>query len=108
MYALVAFGVARSLRESAIRLALGAPASTVRAGAVRIGLLPASIGIVLALAASVWLGRTLRSQLFHVNAVDPLVLAGAAVAALAAACAAAAIPARRAARVDPATILRME
>jgi putative ABC transport system permease protein len=108
VYALVAFGVARSLRESAIRLALGAPPSTVRAGAVRTGLLPACFGIAAALAGSVWLGQTLRSQLFHVNAVDPLVLGIAAIAALAAACVAAAMPARRAARVDPAAILRID
>jgi hypothetical protein len=108
VYALVAFGVTRSLRESAIRLALGAPSSSVRSGAVRIGLLPACVGVVLALAGSLWLGRTLQSQLFHVNAVDPLVLGVAAVAAMAAAGAAAAMPARRASRVDPAAILRME
>jgi putative ABC transport system permease protein len=108
VYTLVAFGVARSLRESAIRMALGAPPSVVRAGAVRIGLLPACAGIGIALAGSLWLGRMLRSQLFHVSAVDPVVLAAASAAALAAATLAASLPARRAARVDPATILRME
>jgi hypothetical protein len=108
VYALVAFRVARTLRESAIRLALGAPLSSVRSGAVRLGLVPACIGVAVALAASVWLGRALRSQLFHVKAVDPLVVAVAALAAVAAACVAAAVPARRAARVDPAAILRME
>lgn len=108
VYALVAFRVARTLRESAIRLALGAPLSSVRSGAVRLGLAPACIGVAVALAGSVWLGRTLRSQLFHVNAVDPLVVAVAAIAAVTAACVAAAIPARRTARVDPAALLRME
>ncbi|HTI36296.1 MAG TPA: FtsX-like permease family protein [Vicinamibacterales bacterium] len=108
VYALVAFGVARRLRESAIRLALGAPPSTVRTGALSVGLLPAAVGVSIALLASVWLGRALRSQLFHVNAVDPLVLTCAAIAAIAAAWVAAALPARRAARVDPADILRMD
>jgi hypothetical protein len=108
VYALVAFSVLRRLRESAIRLALGAPASAVRVGAMRIGLLPAAAGVLIATAASFWLGHAIRAQLFHVNPTDPLVLGTAAVAALAAAAIAAIAPAIRAARVDPATILRME
>ena len=66
VYGMVAFAVARQARESAIRLALGAPLRSLRRRVVRQGLLPAvagsSAGIALALAA----GRAMRAQLFQV------------------------------------------
>jgi putative ABC transport system permease protein len=108
VHALVTFSVSRSRREAAIRLALGAAPSIVRAGVARRGLVPAAVGTALGLLGSIWLGQALHSQLFQVSGVDPLVLAGAAGATLAAAGGAALAPARRIARVAPAEALREE
>jgi ABC-type lipoprotein release transport system permease subunit len=53
-------------------------------------------------------GKLIEAQLFGVRARDPMIMAG--VATLIALCASAAvmIPARRAARIDPTTALRVE
>lgn len=50
----------------------------------------------------------MRSQLFGVSAVDPVALTTAAVTLLGAALLATYLPARKAAKVDPAAVLREE
>ncbi len=52
--------------------------------------------------------RLVRTLLFNVDETDPLALAGAVAALLLLMCAASFVPARRAARVDPMTALRLE
>ena len=54
------------------------------------------------------LGRAAQSLLFGVEAGDPLMLAAAAVVLAAVTLGAAYIPARRASRVDPMSVLRYE
>ncbi len=108
IYALVAFAVTQGAREAAIRLALGARPGSVVRRASRSGFAPALIGIAAGLAGSLWVGGAMRAQLFHVQPHDPAVLVIAAAAALLAAWVAASIPARRAARVDPVTLLRTD
>ena len=108
VYAMVAFAVGRQLRESAIRLALGARPWALQRRVLLQGLIPAAAGVALGLLLIVPLGAGLRAQLFGVAPTDPLVLAAAAGAAFAAALVAAATPARRSSRVDPAAALRQD
>jgi putative ABC transport system permease protein len=107
-YAMVVFAVRRRTREAAIRLALGANAAQVRRRFFRAGMFPAVMGLVAGALAAPAAGRLVGAQLFRVKPNDPVVLAVAIVALMAAAIAAAAVPARRASRVDPVTLLRDE
>lgn len=108
LYGTLSHGVAQRLREIGVRLALGAePQAIVRlivGQAARLVLIGFALGVPLAYV----LATVVRAQLFGVEAYDPLVGAGTAVALLLAAMLAAVIPARRAAAIDPATTLRCE
>jgi ABC-type antimicrobial peptide transport system permease subunit len=107
-YGVVAQVVGQRTREIGVRLALGASASSVVGGVLREALSAAAAGAIAGLGAALLLGRLLRSLLVGVAPVDPLSLAVAAAALVVAAGLAAWLPARRAALVDPATVLRQE
>ncbi len=100
--------VQQRTREIGIRVALGADrgsiARLISARTLRLAL----AGIGLGLLGSLWLGRGLRGQLFHVAPHDPFLLLAGAVLILAIALAASLGPMRRATRVDPMTALRAE
>jgi putative ABC transport system permease protein len=108
IYSVIAFSAAMRTHELAIRLALGARRSgvlqLVLAWGARLGLAGCAIGAAGAVVAT----RLLRSLLFDVNPLDPLVLVVAAAAIFLLALAAAALPARRAASIQPMQALRME
>ena len=63
-------------------------------------------GLAIGLAGSLWAAQFLRPLLFQVEARDPATFAAAAGVLVAAGLLAAWLPARRAARLDPATVLR--
>jgi ABC-type lipoprotein release transport system permease subunit len=65
-------------------------------------------GCVIGAIAAVFATRLLRSLLFQVDSLDPIVLVLATVSILLLALAASVIPARRAASVEPMQALRME
>ena len=108
LYGLTEYVVGRRERELGIRAALGAtPASIVRLvlrQAERLAGTGLLIGLVLSAAAT----GGLAGLLYETEPRDPLTLAGAAVVLGLAAMFAAFGPARRAARVDPASVLRAE
>ncbi|MEM7354634.1 MAG: FtsX-like permease family protein, partial [Acidobacteriota bacterium] len=106
LYGVVANSVARKTPEIGLRVALGAwPARIVR-WVVGHGLRPVLVGLVLGLAVALVATRALTSQLYGVTATDPLAFLSGAALILATAIAVCAVPARRAARIDPATALR--
>ena len=108
LYGLMGYVVGRREREIGVRAALGAtPASIVRLMLRRAERLT-GIGLLLGLGASVVATGGLAGLLYETDPRDPLTLAGAAVVLGMAAMFAAFAPARRAARVDPATVLRGE
>ena len=98
--------VAERRNEIGIRLALGATAASV----VRLVLVRAMISVAAGLAIGLggaWLAsRLLQQQLFEVSATDPRIYAAVAAGLAGAAIIAAWLPARRAARVDPTSVLR--
>jgi predicted permease len=108
IYGLFAYRMARQTREIGIRIALGARESSVLllAGksAVKLLLAGVAVGLPAAWAAS----RFVESMLFGLRPTDPAVLAGAVALLVGAALAAAYFPARRAARLDPMTALRLD
>ena len=108
IYGVVAFVVGRSRREIAIRMALGARATSVVRLILRGGLLLTIAGVALGLAGAFAASRVLRDQLFDVTATDPLTFTAVALLVLLVALAAAYLPARRATRVEPQTALRGE
>jgi ABC-type antimicrobial peptide transport system permease subunit len=65
-------------------------------------------GIAIGVAASYWTTRLIASQLFDVAPTDPVTYATVVVALLGVAVLACYVPARRAARFDPAVALRSE
>ncbi len=108
VYGVMAFAVAQRRREMGIRLALGAKSGRVLGaviiGALRITLPGLIVGALLALA----VGVVLQSLLLGVSPRDPMALVGAALAVGGMVLAGTMIPARRAARTDPAEVLRYE
>jgi putative ABC transport system permease protein len=107
-YGVVAQVVGQATREIGVRLALGASASSVVGGVLREALSAAVLGTLAGLGVSLVVGRLLRGLLVGVAPLDPLTLALAAAALVVVAGLAAWLPARRAASIDPALVLRQE
>ncbi|MGE5813260.1 MAG: ABC transporter permease [Acidobacteriota bacterium] len=103
--AMMSYRVRRRARELGTRLALGASP----AGLMRLVLLQAAAvcgaGLLAGAAIAAALARAVSSLLFGVRPWDPLTLASAVALLAAATLVAAYLPARRAARVDPVTVL---
>ena len=108
IYGVISYSVLQRTREIGIRIALGAPRTTLQAMIVRHGLLVAGIGVVLGLAAAAGLTRFLVSLLFEISPVDPLTYAAVSAVLLAAAAAASYIPAHKASSINPVEALRAE
>jgi putative ABC transport system permease protein len=106
VYGVVSQAVARRTREIGLRMALGAHPSAVIGDVLRRSLGLAAGGALVGVLGSLAVARLLRSLLLGVTPADPVAYAAAASCLLAAAGVAGYLPARRAARVDPATVLR--
>jgi len=95
-------------REMGIRVALGAQMSEVRWLVVRRGLGLAVAGLAVGLVVAVFSTRLMTKLLFNVAPNDPLTLIGVSLILVVTSLVAASLPARRAARVDPAIALRAD
>jgi predicted permease len=108
IYGLLAFAVEQRRREIGIRIALGARASNIgamlglQAGAMVAG------GVILGLGGALLAGPWVHALLYGVAPADSLSLALAALLVTLVAAVATAIPAARATRVQPASVLRQE
>jgi putative ABC transport system permease protein len=108
LYGLIAYAVARDARNIAIRMALGAGVGQTVAGVVRSVLLLSGTGVALGVIGALAGGSWISDFLLGVGDRDPLTMATVAIGLLAVAILAAAGPARRASRVDPASVLRSQ
>ena len=106
LYGVIAFGVAQRGRELAVRLAVGASPGDVRALVVGEGMRLIALGTFGGVAAALALARLLRALLFQTSPLAPAPFAAAVAVLAAAALLASWLPARRAARTDPALTLR--
>lgn len=108
VYGVLAFVTHQRTREIGIRLALGARPGSVVATLARDAAIVTVAGITAGVAASVGLSHTIESFLFEVEPGNPAVLGAAAATIALTALLAAWLPARRAAALDPLTVLRAE
>ncbi len=108
LYSVMAYTVAQRRQEIAIRMAIGAKASDVRALVVRQGMMMAAVGLVAGIAAAAAVTRVAAGLLFGVSSTDPAIFAGAAGFLALVALAACYLPARRATLIDPNAALRQQ
>jgi predicted permease len=108
LYGVMAYTVLRRTREIGIRIALGALRSNVIAMIMREVLLLIGSGLVAGVVLALVLVNLIRSELYGLNARDPLTFIGSAIVLASAAGLAGFIPALRASGVDPTTALRQE
>jgi predicted permease len=108
MYGAMAYSVSLRRREMGVRLALGADPKTVLTLVLRDGLTLVSIGLVAGALGALALGATISRFLHGVSPADPASYVGASAVLLAVAGLACYLPARRASRVDPLTVLRAD
>jgi putative ABC transport system permease protein len=106
VYGIMAYSVSFRSHEIGIRLALGADARRVLVHVLGESARLAAAGAVVGLAAASVVTRLMRSLLFGVTPLDPLILSIAALVIIAVALAAALVPAHRASAVDPMVVLR--
>jgi predicted permease len=106
LYGVMAFAVALRTREIGIRMALGAQRKDVMRMVLRDVAILVALGVAVGLPGGYGIGRVIETQLFGLDARDPLSYAAATFTLLAAAFFAGYVPARRATRVDPMVALR--
>jgi ABC-type antimicrobial peptide transport system permease subunit len=100
--------VSQRTQEIGVRLALGAQAGQVLSMVVASGTRLAVLGLLLGLVGAGVLTRLLRALLYGTEPLDPLTFAGMSVVLLGVGLLASYLPARRAARIDPAESMKME
>ena len=108
LFGVTSRAVSGRMHEMGIRVALGATASSVTRLMVSYTLGSATVGAALGVAAAFAATRVLAPYLFGVSSADPATYVAILVLLGVVAVAASWIPARRAGRVEPATILRGE
>jgi putative ABC transport system permease protein len=108
LYGVMAYMVALRTREFGVRVALGADPEDLARSVVLRGLAMTASGVAAGLVLYAIAAPFLRGFLYGVTTSDPLTLVGTTIALVGTASIASWLPARRAARVDPAEALRAE
>jgi predicted permease len=108
IYGVTAYAVSRRTREIGIRIALGADRRRVLSLILRQGLVLAGIGVTIGVVLAGVGSHLLESLLFGVRGLDPLTFLGTCGLFALVTLAASYFPARRAARVDAMSALRIE
>jgi putative ABC transport system permease protein len=108
IYGLMAYAVSQRTQEIGLRLALGAGKQRVVLLILKEASLLATIGLGVGLVGSVLVGRTMRTTLYGVGAMDFSVIVSVAAILFLTALLASYLPARRAASIDPMQALRTD
>jgi ABC-type antimicrobial peptide transport system permease subunit len=108
IFGVVSFATARRTREIGVRMALGAKGRDVKRLVIGETIRTVAVGITLGITGAAAGVRVLRGLVYGVSAADPLTFIAVPMVVVAVAVLAAAIPARRASRVDPITVLRVD
>ena len=106
LYAVMSYSVSQTTRELGMRMALGAGARDILRLVLSRGLRLTLAGIAIGGAVALLLTRLMGDLLYKVSPRDPLAFGFALIILLAVASIACLLPARRAARLDPARVLR--
>jgi putative ABC transport system permease protein len=106
IYGVMTYFVEQHTRDIGIRLALGAEPSAMRRMVVGQGLRLVAFGIAAGAGASLLSARLMQTLVFGVSPSDPQILMAVPLALAIVAAIACSTPARRAARLDPAVVLR--
>jgi len=106
VYGVMAYSTAQRSGEMAIRMALGCSVRQIFILVLTDGLRLTLIGVAIGTALSIVLGHWLKSLLFGVSSTDAVTLLGAIAVVVAAGMAATLLPARRASRVQIASMMR--
>ena len=108
IYGVMSYAVSQRTREMGIRLALGAEPGQLKRMFVGNAMALAGAGVVIGLAAAAGLTPLMKSLLFGISTLDPVIYSAMPFALIAAALLASYLPARRASRIDPSEALRSE
>ncbi len=108
IYGVVAHAVSLRSKEIGVRMALGAHHGHVLRAVTAQSLSWVVAGLLIGLAAAFALSRVMASQLFEVSATDPFYFVSAPIVLALVALLACYLPARRAARIEPAITLRTD
>jgi putative ABC transport system permease protein len=108
VYGVMAYSVQQRSKEIGLRIALGASRSSVLKLILRQGLILTGAGLILGLAGAVAAARVLNAVLYEVRPVDAQVYLGVLLVLPLVALVAGYLPARRAAVLDPAQVLKTE
>jgi len=106
--AVIGYEVTERTHEFGIRMALGARTENVRRLAMRHGLTPAFVGVVVGVIGALGATQLAKTLLYGIAPRDPLTFAGVIALLLVVALGASWLPARRATRVDPIAALRAD
>lgn len=108
VYGVMSYTLSQEAHSMGIRLALGARPGDLLRGSLRRGALVALVGLAIGVAGSLALTRVIAAQLYGVRATDPVTYGVVGSILFGVALIACYIPARRASRVDPVSVLRWE
>jgi predicted permease len=106
LFGVTAFSVTERRREIGVRMALGATRHAVVRQFVRSSLTPVTIGLMCGVAGAFFAGRLVHATLYGVSDRDPVAMFAGVAVLLVAATFASIIPARRAATIDPAEVMK--
>ncbi len=107
-YGVMAYTVAQRRQEIGIRMALGAESSNVMRMVLSQGFGMAAIGLVVGMVGAFGLTKLMSSLLFNVSATDPAAFLSGPLVLAVVALLACLVPAHRATRVHPASVLRQD
>lgn len=108
IYGVVSRAVARRMRETGIRIALGSPTGALTWLLMRETMVGVGVGLAIGLPLALGIAGQLKPYLFGIAPNDPIALGAATLVLAGAAILATLQPARRAGKVDPVVVLRSD